>query len=40
MQQLYKYAIVIKIVYIRMSNTGDQHPYYVWHPEEKKIYTQ
>ena len=22
----HKYAIVHKIVYIRMSNTGDQHP--------------
>ena len=26
---LYTYAIAGKGVYIRMSNTGDQHPYYV-----------
>ena len=25
-QQSYKYAVLSKIVYIRMSNTGDQHP--------------
>ena len=29
----YKYAIVNNVVYIRMSKTGDQHPYYVGHPE-------
>ena len=28
-----KYAIVNKSVYIRMSNTGNQHPVCVWHPD-------
>ena len=31
-QSLYKYALVNTIVYISMSNAGDQHPDYVWHP--------
>ena len=27
------YAIVSEIVHVRMSNTGYQHPCYVWNPE-------